>query len=240
MFCFGPSARCSTSSPSGPARTVPRRARTVPLGLVRRVARHPGRRRLRHPHPPGPVFRSRPSLPLVISTMTVITIGALLPLSPLAHPLGFVPLERCALCGHRGSRRCLPGGGRCHQDAGIRWLSIATRPPPTRLRRQRSDARPDSFRAYPSDDQVHQRGHEMTVDRLAAEQQPVMDCPQGGIDDDGQLDPARTCPRRRPATRTSSSAWRRSCNKVARYSAPKRSSSAAASATSATERAESR
>jgi Mg2+-importing ATPase len=37
-----------------------------------------------------PFFRSRPSRPLAVSTIAVIAIGALLPLSPLAHPLGFV------------------------------------------------------------------------------------------------------------------------------------------------------
>jgi Mg2+-importing ATPase len=37
-----------------------------------------------------PFLRSRPSAPLVIATATVVVIGALLPLSPLAHVLGFV------------------------------------------------------------------------------------------------------------------------------------------------------
>jgi Mg2+-importing ATPase len=37
-------------------------------------------------------FRSRPSAPLVATTLTVVAIGALLPLSPLANSLGFTPL----------------------------------------------------------------------------------------------------------------------------------------------------
>jgi P-type Mg2+ transporter len=37
-----------------------------------------------------PFFRSRPSWPLAVSTVAVIAVGALLPLSPIAHTLGFV------------------------------------------------------------------------------------------------------------------------------------------------------
>jgi Mg2+-importing ATPase len=37
-----------------------------------------------------PLFRSRPSWPLLLSATAVIAIGALLPLSPFAHALGFV------------------------------------------------------------------------------------------------------------------------------------------------------
>jgi Mg2+-importing ATPase len=37
-----------------------------------------------------PFFHSRPSWPLAMSTLAVIAIGALLPLSPIAHTLGFV------------------------------------------------------------------------------------------------------------------------------------------------------
>jgi Mg2+-importing ATPase len=40
----------------------------------------------------GNPFESRPSRPLVISTLLVVAVGALLPLSGLAPPLGFVPL----------------------------------------------------------------------------------------------------------------------------------------------------
>ena len=32
------------------------------------------------------------SLPLMSATLTIVAIGVLLPFSPLAHPLGFVPL----------------------------------------------------------------------------------------------------------------------------------------------------
>ncbi len=40
----------------------------------------------------GNPFRSRPSLPLAVSTVAITLIGILLPFSPLAHTLGFTPL----------------------------------------------------------------------------------------------------------------------------------------------------
>ncbi len=39
-----------------------------------------------------PFFRSRPSLPLTLAALTVVTVGAVLPYTPLAHLLGFQPL----------------------------------------------------------------------------------------------------------------------------------------------------
>jgi Mg2+-importing ATPase len=39
-----------------------------------------------------PFFRSHPSLPLTLAALNVVTIGALLPATPLAHTLGFQPL----------------------------------------------------------------------------------------------------------------------------------------------------
>jgi Mg2+-importing ATPase len=39
-----------------------------------------------------PFFHSRPSTPLALATMICVAIGVLLPFSPLAHVLGFVPL----------------------------------------------------------------------------------------------------------------------------------------------------
>lgn len=39
-----------------------------------------------------PFFRSRPSRPLFASTLACVTIGVLLPFSPLAHVLGFTGL----------------------------------------------------------------------------------------------------------------------------------------------------
>ena len=39
-----------------------------------------------------PFLRSRPSRPLLVSVIVVVTVGALLPQSPLAHILGFAPL----------------------------------------------------------------------------------------------------------------------------------------------------
>lgn len=39
-----------------------------------------------------PFLRSRPSLPLTASAVTVVIVGAVLPATPLGHPLGFTPL----------------------------------------------------------------------------------------------------------------------------------------------------
>jgi Mg2+-importing ATPase len=39
-----------------------------------------------------PFLRSRPSVALTVAALTVVTIGALLPASPLSHLLGFQPL----------------------------------------------------------------------------------------------------------------------------------------------------
>jgi Mg2+-importing ATPase len=39
-----------------------------------------------------PFFRSRPSRPLLLSVLTVVTVGALIPQSPLSDTLGFAPL----------------------------------------------------------------------------------------------------------------------------------------------------
>ncbi len=39
-----------------------------------------------------PFFSSHPSLPLTLAALGVVTIGALLPATPLAHVLGFHPL----------------------------------------------------------------------------------------------------------------------------------------------------
>src|SRR5438270_3193705 len=36
-----------------------------------------------------PFFRSRPSRPLLVASLATVAIGALLPISPLAHLLGF-------------------------------------------------------------------------------------------------------------------------------------------------------
>jgi Mg2+-importing ATPase len=40
----------------------------------------------------GNPFRSRPSLPLAVTTVLVVLIGVILPFTPLASTLGFVPL----------------------------------------------------------------------------------------------------------------------------------------------------
>jgi len=40
----------------------------------------------------GNPLRSRPSLPLVITTLLIVVVGCVLPYTPLARPLGFTPL----------------------------------------------------------------------------------------------------------------------------------------------------
>ncbi|HEV2663023.1 MAG TPA: cation transporting ATPase C-terminal domain-containing protein, partial [Ktedonobacteraceae bacterium] len=40
----------------------------------------------------GNPLRSRPSLPLTITTLLIVALGILLPYTPLAGPLGFAPL----------------------------------------------------------------------------------------------------------------------------------------------------
>ena len=62
-----------------------------------------------------PFFRSRPSLPLTLAALTVVTAGALLPLTPLAHPLGFTALPGAfyaALLGMVVAYLCLIEGGK--------------------------------------------------------------------------------------------------------------------------------
>ena len=66
--------------------------RGVPLRLVRRVSGHLDPGHLRHPDPPRPVLPQPPSLPLTLAALSVVTVGALLPATPLAHTLGFDPL----------------------------------------------------------------------------------------------------------------------------------------------------
>lgn len=46
----------------------------------------------RLPWPPDPFFRSHPSLPLLLAALSVVTVGAVLPTTPLAQTLGFQPL----------------------------------------------------------------------------------------------------------------------------------------------------
>ena len=83
-----------------------------------------------------PFLRSRPSLPLAISTITVITIGALLPLSPLAHPLGFVASSAALYAVIAALVVAYLAVVDATKTLVFDGLSIATRPPPTRVRRQ--------------------------------------------------------------------------------------------------------
>ena len=58
-----------------------------------------------------PFFRSRPSMPLLASMIAVVTIGALLPGSPLGRAARLLAVAARVLPGARGLRRRVPGGG---------------------------------------------------------------------------------------------------------------------------------
>ena len=64
----------------------------VPHRLVRRVAGDPDAGDLRRPYPAGAVLAEPAERPLVASAVGITAIGALLPLTPLAGPLGFIGL----------------------------------------------------------------------------------------------------------------------------------------------------
>jgi len=59
--------------------------------VVRRVAGDADARRLRHPHAKSSVG-SRPSRGLVVGIGAVLSVGILLPFTPVAPVLGFAPL----------------------------------------------------------------------------------------------------------------------------------------------------
>ena len=113
-----------------------------------------------------PFFRSRPSRPLIASTLLVVAVGAALPFSPLAHELGFRALPatfvgavaamiaaylvlielgkrrfyRLAAAGPPVSRAIPSRQRRIHHRAG-RW-SVPTRPPRRRAGRAARRALP--------------------------------------------------------------------------------------------------
>jgi Cation transporter/ATPase, N-terminus len=64
----------------------------VPLRLVRGIAGHPDPGDLRDPHPAAPVLPQHPpSMQLLLAALGVVTIGAVLPFTPLAHLLASSP-----------------------------------------------------------------------------------------------------------------------------------------------------
>ncbi|HTI22860.1 MAG TPA: magnesium-translocating P-type ATPase [Kutzneria sp.] len=56
-----------------------------------------------------PFFRSHPSLPLTLAALGVVTVGALLPATPLAHVLGFQPLPGAFFAALAGMVLCYLG-----------------------------------------------------------------------------------------------------------------------------------
>ncbi len=76
-----------------------------------------------------PFFRSHPSLPLTLSALAVVIVGALLPATPLAHTLGFQPLPVAFFAALAGMVVCylalIEGGKRLFYGA-------AAGPAPTR------------------------------------------------------------------------------------------------------------
>ena len=88
-----------------------------------------------------PFWRSRPSRPLLVAVLGVMTIGAVLPYSPVAHVLGFAPLPFQLL-------RCAGGDGRRvpHAGGGAEAVvsSSASPGPPIRSARPSCGARAGS------------------------------------------------------------------------------------------------
>jgi len=88
-----------------------------------------------------PFFRSRPSLPLTVSALGVVTVGALLPAMPFAHTLGFQPLPAAFFATLVGMVVCYLGlieiGKRIfYQTAGLDRTAPRVAPPASRRRRR--------------------------------------------------------------------------------------------------------
>jgi Mg2+-importing ATPase len=77
-----------------------------------------------------PFFRSHPSLPLALAALAVVTVGALLPATPLAHALGFQPLPPAFFAALTG----MTLGYLCLIEVGKRFFygAAATRVPTRR------------------------------------------------------------------------------------------------------------
>ncbi|WP_369813642.1 cation transporting ATPase C-terminal domain-containing protein [Terrabacter sp. Soil810] len=74
-----------------------------------------------------PFFRSHPSLPLTLAALGVVLVGAVLPASPLAAPLGFAPLPG----GFFAALVVMVIGHLVLVELGKRWFYRAAATPPT-------------------------------------------------------------------------------------------------------------
>jgi len=75
--------------------------------LVRRVALHPDADHSCHPHQQDTVHPKPGQLPLIATSVIIVSAGAWLTVSPLAGTLGFVPLPRCIGCCWRSCCRAM-------------------------------------------------------------------------------------------------------------------------------------
>jgi hypothetical protein len=93
-----------------------------------------------------PFFRSHPSLPLTLAALGVVTVGTLLPATPLAHFLGFQPLPGgffaalggmvlCYLALIEIGKRIFYGAAPPAPPAPPRATALQPTPPPTSPRR---------------------------------------------------------------------------------------------------------
>jgi Mg2+-importing ATPase len=104
-----------------------------------------------------PFFRSHPSLPLTLGALGVVTVGALLPATPLASALGFSPLPGgffAALAGMVLGYLVLIEAGKRVFYRLVRTTTAAPRPAPRRHLRRRaayfSTAQPSGHAGTPS------------------------------------------------------------------------------------------
>ena len=89
-----------------------------------------------------PFWRSRPSRPLLISVITVVIIGTLIPQSPLNTALGFAPLPARVLRGAHRVRHRIPGMRRDREILLLQGAPTRERPPaPTRSHPPRTPPR---------------------------------------------------------------------------------------------------
>jgi Mg2+-importing ATPase len=107
-----------------------------------------------------PFFRSHPSLPLTLSALGVVTIGALLPATPFAHTLGFQPLPVGFFAALAGMVLCYLGlieiGKRIfYQSAGLDRTTPRVAPPAARRRRRLRRRAARFSTANPEPDPLH-------------------------------------------------------------------------------------
>ena len=92
-----------------------------------------------------PFFRSHPSLPLTLAALAVVTVGAVLPGSPLAPALGFQPLPVAFFATLAGMVVCYLALIEAGKQIFYRREAAPTRPPGYRSRIRRLHRRAAHF-----------------------------------------------------------------------------------------------